>query len=218
MALCKKLTERVNHSEGPPEDGENYPAHLNQILELYIKIQPVDDDRHAGGSKKQTASVLNRVVQGEIIGIQMSLNPVDGTDARHSTIASNKITGKANVTRGVNSATTLLVDSESSSDNAASTRKTPNKKRRPNSSSPIDVLNDHSERSKSTKSVLEGLASKMSTGANPDELALKRERLEIDKGTMLAATKVEEDRVKLDREKLEMDKDTMLATTKVEGD
>ena len=212
MALCKKLTERVNHSEGPAKDGENYPAHLNQILELYIKIQPADDDRNADGSKKQNASVMNRGVQEEIIGIQKSLNPDDGMGARHSTIASNKAAGMSNVTRGVNSATTR-VDSDSP-DNAAK-KKSPNKKRRPNSSSPIGVMNDHSERSKSTKAVLEGLVSKMSKGADPVELALKRERFEMDKDSMLSATKVEEDRVQLDREKFDFERESQKNSTEL---
>jgi len=56
--------------------------------------------------------------------------------------------------------------------------------------------------------LLEGLEFKMSQGANPDELRLKWKRLEMDKDTMLAATKVEEDRVKLDREKFDFEQES----------
>ena len=52
----------IQHSSGPGEDGEEYPAHLKTILTLYEKIMSAKPNH---STSKQSQSEKNLVIQNE---------------------------------------------------------------------------------------------------------------------------------------------------------
>ena len=88
----------ISHSSGPGADGEEYPAHLRQLLVFYKKIMKTSS---AGSAKEKSQSEKNLVVQNEIMN--NIITPVHGSNMpRHSSRASNLKEGHTLVVRGDN--------------------------------------------------------------------------------------------------------------------
>ena len=68
----KRLVEFTGHSEGPASQGEEAPPHLLLLMNTYKNLQPIQSDLHDGG-KKKNASVQNREVAHDLVGLQTSL-------------------------------------------------------------------------------------------------------------------------------------------------
>ena len=81
-------------------------------------------------------------------------------------------------------------------------------KKKPRTSSSMEGINDHANRSKSHMAVLDNLVVKMNKGTSPEELGLKRERLDLDVGCMRAAMKIDNDRVQLDRDRFAFEQES----------
>ena len=88
----------ISHSSGPGADGEEYPAHLRQLLVFYKKILKTS---LAGSAKEKSQSEKNLVVQNEIMN--NIIPPVHGSNMpRHSSRARNLKEGHTLVVRGDN--------------------------------------------------------------------------------------------------------------------
>ena len=94
----KRLVEFTGHSEGPASQGEEAPPHLLSLMNTYKNLQPIQSDLHDGG-KKKNASVQNREVAHDLVGLQTSL--VGKEDIiKHSTQSASKQAGNETVERG----------------------------------------------------------------------------------------------------------------------
>ena len=80
------------HSDGPASQGEQDPAHLQELIKICQQLQPAPSDHNLGKKQKSTA-VQNREVAETIIGLQQSLlGKEDGV--KFATQKSNKDLGK----------------------------------------------------------------------------------------------------------------------------
>ena len=88
----------ISHSSGTGTDGEEYPAHLAQLLVFYKKITKTSS---AGSAEETSQSEKNLVVQNEILN--NIITPVNGSNMpRHSSRARNLKVGHNLVVRGDN--------------------------------------------------------------------------------------------------------------------
>ena len=103
IRIALKVLDRhlnIQHSIGPGEDGEEYPAHLKTILTLYEKIMAAVPNH---STSKQSQSEKNLVIQNEFLGNVVLPAANDNNKQRHSSRAQNEKEGHQLVARGDNS-------------------------------------------------------------------------------------------------------------------
>ena len=111
LELLKKLVTVTPHSEGSALQGEAAPPHLVSLMKTYRELQPIESDLDTG-AKKKSASVQNREVAHNIMGIQTSLvNAEEGV--RFSTQASNQKAGKTTVDRSADNSAVIVITFDS---------------------------------------------------------------------------------------------------------
>jgi hypothetical protein len=75
------------HSDGNADDGENFPAHLRILIELWNQIKKEAEDTRCDNL---TQSQKNRVVADSVTGVTAPLGIDTNATARASTTAENK--------------------------------------------------------------------------------------------------------------------------------
>ena len=200
--MLKKLVTLTPHSEGPAVQGEAAPPHLVSLMKTYEELQPIGSDLDTG-AKKKSASVQNREVAHNIMGIQTSLvNAEEGV--RFSTQASNQKAGKTTVDRSADNSAVIVLTSDS--DNSPSDTNKTTKKRSSNSimkdgKDAQKVLSDHSSKTEQTANALNALTAKLTGGSSSSELQFKKDQLKLNQDYMKSESENKRARVALNEKK-----------------
>ena len=94
IATAKKTLDNIvkhKHSDGNADDGENLPAHLTTLIELWNQIKKEAEDTRCDNL---TQSQRNRVVADSVTGVTAPLCIDTNATARASTTAENKRGGR----------------------------------------------------------------------------------------------------------------------------
>ena len=197
----KRLVEFTGHSEGPASQGEEAPPHLLLLMNTYKNLQPIQSDLHDGG-KKKNASVQNREVAHDLVGLQTSLvGKEDGI--RHSTQSANKQAGKETVERGTDKNNAVIELSSDSESSPSSTKKS-GKKRPGNMKDGRDaqkVISDHTEKSEQTANALKAITSKLLREPSSNESQLKQDQLKLNQDYLTQETEFKKAKIELDEKK-----------------